>query len=130
MPPLTQTQNNTIDTANTTAKINADILTGNQKPPVLPITKPVEVPSIGSFLQPQVNPQDQQQIDTLSTQSNDIFEQLYGAQDTKATRGATVTALEESAGIPRLNVDLADIQNQTPSILNMTFVLFLIIILS
>lgn len=60
----------------------------------------------------QTTPQEQQNIDTLQTQNNDIFSGLLGAMGSTQDRGARTLSAEEQAGIPTLQTDLTDIENQ------------------
>ena len=110
MPPITPAQNNTINEKNAIA---TSVLENPTKTPNLPVTQPVNIPDVSSFIAtPQQDKQTQDNIDNLTAQSGSVFNELFGTMQKKETRGAQQTQMEQQAGIPQLTEDLADIQNQ------------------
>lgn len=105
----TDTQQQTINTANNNI-INANQLDN----PTPELNIPTNTVDYSQYLNTafQTTPQEQQNIDTLQSNSNDIFASLYGSLQDKSTQGARTVRAEQDAGIPQLRTDLTDITNQ------------------
>lgn len=103
MPPITNTQQDAIDNT----KITTDQLENPTPTPNLPTSN---IPDFSQYLTPSVG--QQQELDT-ATQNRDVsLENLTSSMFGNETQGARTLGYEESAGIPRLQRELTDIENQ------------------
>lgn len=112
MPPLTNSQSDTIANASKNAKVTTQQLENPVVTPNLPATTPPKEPTIASIDSFISNPTVVSQDTTaLENQTSDIFNELFGAKQATQSRGRNLTKLEETAGIPTLTTELAQIQN-------------------
>lgn len=103
MPPITNTQQDAIDNT----KITTDQLENPTPTPNLPTSN---IPDISQYLTPSVA--QTQELDT-ATQNRDVsLENLTSSMFGNETQGARTLGYEESAGIPRLQRELTDIENE------------------
>lgn len=85
----------------------------NTQPMNLPSSITAPVPDISSFTTPTPQMEQQQtQVNRAKKQQKDTLGSIFTGLTSLGERGATQIALEEQAGIPTLNKELVDIENQ------------------